>query len=210
MVAKAPVAGEVKTRLGASIGPRAAAEVAAAALLDTLDACEAAFGAARCQLALAGDLSEAARGAEIRERIDGWRVIGQRGEGFGARLANAHADAAGPVVQIGMDTPQATAAQLIEAAAGLADHDAVLGPAEDGGWWVLALRDPAHAHCLSSVAMSTHETYNATLAVLREHGLRVATTVAMRDVDDLADADAVAAAAPATRFARAWRAVAAG
>ena len=51
----------------------------------------------------------------------------------------------GPTVQVGMDTPQLTAADLREVAAAAATGDAVLGPAADGGWWVLALSDPAAA-----------------------------------------------------------------
>ncbi len=44
MLAKAPVAGRVKTRLGADVGMAYAAELAAAALLDSLDACADGFG----------------------------------------------------------------------------------------------------------------------------------------------------------------------
>ena len=57
----------------------------------------------------------------------------------------AHADAAGPgaTVQIGMDTPQVTAADLVAVQEAAAEGAAVLGPAADGGWWVLALSDAA-------------------------------------------------------------------
>ncbi|MBU2074873.1 MAG: hypothetical protein KJ938_10585, partial [Actinobacteria bacterium] len=52
VLAKAPVAGHVKTRLGADVGLGRAAELAAAALLDTVEACTAAYGAEHCHLAL--------------------------------------------------------------------------------------------------------------------------------------------------------------
>ena len=112
VVAKAPVPGRAKTRLAATVGDQLAAEIAAAALLDTLDAVAATPVAARV-VALTGELDAAADAAEIRRRLASFSVIGQRGNDFGERLANAHADATSvdghPVLQIGMDTPQVTA-----------------------------------------------------------------------------------------------------
>ena len=67
-----------------------------------------------------------------------------------------------------MDTPQVTP-ELLGALrpARLTDADAVLGPAVDGGWWALGLRDRAHARVLASVPMSTPDTGRLTLAALR-------------------------------------------
>ena len=118
VVAKAPEPGRAKTRLAATVGDRVAADIAAAALLDTLDAVAAAPVAARV-VALTGDLDGAAAGTEIRHRLEAFTVIEQRGDSFADRLANAHADAGSdfggyPVLQIGMDTPQVTAELLAE------------------------------------------------------------------------------------------------
>src|SRR6478735_5149925 len=115
VVAKAPVAGRVKTRLGAEIGMAAAADIAAAALLDTLTTCTAAFGPDACLLSLSGDFADAIRGDELARAADGWSVARQRGSTFAERLANSHLDvpAGGPVVQVGMDTPQLTPALLV-------------------------------------------------------------------------------------------------
>lgn len=206
VVAKAPVAGLAKTRLGERIGMSAAADVAAAALLDTLAQCEAVSPDSR-HVAMTGDLSQAARGTEIEAALQGWEVHEQRGEDFAERLVHAHVDIGpGPVVQIGMDTPQLTAELLLEAAAGLRAYDAVLGPAEDGGWWLLALRDPADAVVLRDVPPSTPDTGTLTLAALRARGLDVGTAPTLRDVDEVSDAAVVAALAPGGRFAAAWRA----
>lgn len=207
VVAKAPVAGLVKTRLGATVGMNLAAEVAAAALLDTLAAARAAVGPGRCHLALAGDLTDAEAGEPIAQALAGWRVRPQGTGDLAARLARAHADLAGggPVVQVGSDTPQVTPASLAEVAAGLRADDAVLAPAADGGWWALGLRDPAEGAALVGVPMSTPQTYAATRAALLARGLSVATGRTLRDVDDEADAQVVAASAPGTRFARTWR-----
>ena len=80
----------------------------------------------------------------------------------------------------------------------------MLGPAEDGGWWVLAVTDPRLAVPLAGVEMSTDRTYDDTLVALRRAGATVAGTTALRDVDTVGDADLAAAAAPETRFARLW------
>lgn len=211
VLAKAPVPGKVKTRLGADIGMEAAARLAALALTDTILACTEAFGAARCHLALDGNLDLAVDGPALHDHLSDWWVAPQRGLGFGERLVNAHLDlgAIAPgdgVVQVGMDTPQVTPALLRDAAGPLDDHDAVLGPAQDGGWWVLALRRPGDAVALSGVPMSTPTTCADSRAALEARGLSVAGTGVLRDVDTLADADAVADEAPDTRFAAGWRA----
>lgn len=203
LVAKAPVPGAAKTRLGADIGLELAAEVAAAALLDTIAACNAAGGPGH--LALAGDLDDGVRAADLRDLLAGWTVTPQRGDGFAERLVNAHLDAGpGVVVQIGMDTPHVTPDLLGAAADALEAHDAVLGPADDGGWWVLGRRDPEVARPLAGVPMSTPTTYADTLAALEGAGHTVAVTAPLRDVDTLADAEAVAALIPDSRFARVW------
>lgn len=208
VVAKAPVAGRVKTRLGEHVGHDVAAALAAAALIDTLVVCRRAFE--DCLLALEGDFADAVRGEELAAAADGWGIAGQRGATFAERLGNAHADVppGGPVVQVGMDTPQLTVAQLRDVAAALERDDAVLGPAEDGGWWVLGLRSPYGASVLHDVPMSTPTTYADTRAALAGAGLSVGTTGTLRDVDTTADAELVARQAPESEFARVWREVA--
>ena len=209
LVAKAPDAGQVKTRLGARIGDDAAAGLAAAALLDTIEACRAA--GAEGHLSLAGDLDAAVEGEAISAALDGWTISPQRGDTFAERLVHAHHDAGtGTVVQIGMDTPHVTAAALAAVADGLIDHDAVLAPAVDGGWWALARRDPDVVRHVARVRMSTHTTFADTRRALERAGCRVGDADAMTDVDTVADADLVAVLAPGTRFAQAWLAVSTG
>jgi glycosyltransferase A (GT-A) superfamily protein (DUF2064 family) len=204
LVAKAPVAGEVKTRLGARIGAEQAAGLAAAALLDTIDACRAT--GAEGHLSLAGDLRDAVQGDAISAALEGWTITSQRGDGFAERLVAAHEDAGpGPVVQIGMDTPHVTAAALAAVAEGLTKHDAVLGPAADGGWWALARLSPDVVRHVAEVEMSTRSTFADTHRALVRAGCEVGHAAAMTDVDTVADADLVAAIAPDTRFAQAWR-----
>lgn len=207
MVAKAPVPGQVKTRLAADVGADIAADLAAASLLDTIEACAAAFGPADCLIALGGNLADAVRGDAIARALACWDVAPQRGATFAERLVNAHLDlaAGAPVLQVGMDTPQLTSGHLLDAATGLADHQAVLGPAEDGGWWILGLRDPTGARLLRDVPMSAPTTYTNTRVALATAGLDVGDTLELRDVDTVADAAAVATVAGDGEYARTWR-----
>ena len=203
VVAKAPVPGQVKTRIGELIGAEGAADLAAAALLDTLDAVRHAAPPGRRVVAVAGDLSEASRGAELASALRGVQVISQRGTDFAARLVAAHSDAAAfgtPVVQVGMDTPQLVADDLVALVSALdGEHDptglgadAVLGPAADGGWWGLALRTPGWAEPLRDVEMSTPVTGAATIRALRAGGARVTLGHELSDVDTWDDARQVA------------------
>lgn len=206
VVAKAPVPGLAKTRLAATVGDERAADIAAAALLDTLDAVASAPFTEQV-VALTGDLSLAARSDEIRSRLSEFTVIGQRGDDFGHRLANAHADtatAAGaqPVLQIGMDTPQVSVDLLTDCAGKLSTGTAVLGPARDGGWWLLGVSDAALAGCLTEVPMSRSDTGAQTAAALENAGARVVYAAELADVDTIDDIAIVRTACrPASRFA---------
>ena len=191
VVAKAPVPGFAKTRLASALGPDVAAEIAAAALLDTLDAVAVAPVSARV-VAMTGDLDAACRSEEIRERLTDFVVIPQRGVDFADRLAHAHADAAAavgphPVLQIGMDTPQVTAELIARTAEALLTSPAVLGMASDGGWWVLGVHSPTDADALRAVPMSMPDTGAVTLRALRETGLDVTLVEELRDVDTVDD-----------------------
>ena len=199
VLAKAPVAGRAKTRLCPPATPRDAARIAAAALLDTLDAV-CAVPAAVPIVAWTGELAAAESRPELTRALRRVSRIEQRGDTLGERIAAAHADAAdrvpgAPLLQIGMDTPQLTAATLAEALAPLSapgGPDAVLGPAADGGWWALGLRDPHLARVIEPVPTSRPDTGEATLRALRGAGLSVAVLPELRDVDTAEDALAVA------------------
>ncbi len=207
IVAKAPVPGLAKTRLAAALGDRVAAGIAAAALLDTLDAVADTPLAAKV-VAMTGDLASACQSEAIRERLSGFTVVEQRGDSFADRLANAHADAAAtagpmPVLQIGMDTPQVTAELLTRCARALLGAHAVVGPARDGGWWLLGVADAATAECLRLVPMSRPDTGALTYAALLQTGSPVTVLEELADVDTVADISVVRAdCRPSGRFAQ--------
>lgn len=200
VVAKAPVPGFAKTRLAATIGPAAAADLAAAALLDTLATASAVGWPV--VVALTGELDRAARSVELGEALAGVTVVPQTGDGLGERLARAHADAdrGHGVVQVGMDTPQISVEDYLAAGAVVGLGRAVIGPATDGGWWLLGLPDSAAATALIDVPMSTADTGAATLAALGGDPVRLRE---LRDIDTWNDAVEVAGALPGSRTASA-------
>ncbi|MEV4170748.1 TIGR04282 family arsenosugar biosynthesis glycosyltransferase [Nonomuraea sp. NPDC049709] len=197
VIAKEPVPGRVKTRLVPPLTPGQAAALAGAALEDTLRTVARVPGVHRV-LALDG-----APGAWLP---GGFTVLPQRGDGLDERLAAAFEDAhrlrPTPIVLIGMDTPQVSAALLTEAVSLLAGHDAVLGPAADGGFWLLGLRVPDPA-LLLGVPMSEPATGEIQLRRLREAGMSIALMPCLTDVDTITDAIEVAAMAPRSRYAAA-------
>ena len=203
IMAKEPRAGEVKTRLCPPLSPEEAAMLAAAALADTM-AAAVASAAKRSVLVLDG-----AAGPWVGPGLE---VIAQRKGDFGTRLGHAVEDCWAscqlPVLVVGMDTPQLEPPLLDEVAAGLLAPgcDAVLGPALDGGFWILGTRRPVPG-MFEGVPMSSPVTGAAQLQRLTSLGLRCILAPELHDVDEFADALAVARAAPLTRFAAAVRAL---
>lgn len=208
VVAKAPVPGKAKTRLTPPASQEQAAEIAAAGLLDTLDVVRRTPDVITV-VAWTGDIAAASRCEELIPALAAVTVVTQRGPSFADRLAAAHADTGRarpghPVLQIGMDTPQIDPDLLAASAAPLHERhgpDAVLGPASDGGWWALGVREPGHAAVLRNVPMSHPDTGEQTLRALRAAGLHVELLPEISDVDTMPDAQQVAAQVPGSRFA---------
>jgi glycosyltransferase A (GT-A) superfamily protein (DUF2064 family)/SAM-dependent methyltransferase len=194
VLAKEPLPGRAKTRLQAAFTPAETATLAAAALSDTLDAVRASRIPRRV-LVFDGDPS-------------GWRdgleVVRQQPGDLAARLAaafdfGADDDPTRRTLLIGMDTPQVTP-ELLESSWGSAD--AVLGLSEDGGFWAIGLRDVDPSAVFTGIEMSTDRTGAAQLGRLIDLGLAVALLPPLRDVDEPADADAVAHRWPHLTFSR--------
>jgi glycosyltransferase A (GT-A) superfamily protein (DUF2064 family) len=192
VIAKEPVAGKVKTRLVPPLSPQQAADVAAAALADTLDAV-AATPCTRRSLAFDGVPDGWLR--------PGWRHCRQPAGGLDRRLVAAFGAAGrGPALLVGMDTPQLEPAAM--AAFDPSRWDACLGPALDGGYWAIGLGDPTAASAaIADIPMSTAYTAEAQLARLRSLGMRVQLLDPLVDVDTITDAEVVAALAPKSLFA---------
>ncbi|MGH3789047.1 MAG: TIGR04282 family arsenosugar biosynthesis glycosyltransferase [Pseudonocardiaceae bacterium] len=209
VLAKAPVPGQVKTRLCPPASLDQAARIAAAAFLDTLDAVLA-VPQVTPVVALTGDLAKAVDTETLTERLRATTVLPQRGPTLGRRIAASITDAAAvvgdrPVLQIGMDTPQVDAT-LLSRCLDLLDRDGVdaaLGRATDGGWWSLGVRRPVLADLIADIPTSRPDTGARTLAALRAAGVQVVQLPELSDVDTWADAAAVSAGVPGGRFAAA-------
>jgi glycosyltransferase A (GT-A) superfamily protein (DUF2064 family) len=188
VIAKEPLPGRAKTRLHPPFTLEQAAQLAAAAIDDTL--------------AAVADLPASRRillfeGIHPPRSADGYEIMPQAAGDLDERLAAAFDAVDGPAVLIGMDTPQLRAADLLPAFEG--SEDAWFGPADDGGFWALGLRAP-RGDLIRGVPMSRDDTGALQLARLK--GLKVGMLRELTDVDTYDDALRVAASAPATSFAR--------
>jgi len=209
LVCKAPRPGQVKTRLGASIGATAAADLAAAFLADT--------AAAIAALPVAPWLIHAPPDAAVAIAPllpAPFRPHPQRGADLGAVMQDAIGTmlAAGHpgAILVGADSPDLPAERWSAALAALADpaFDAVFGPATDGGYWLVGMRTP-HPPLFAAIPWSTATVLAATCEQAAAAGLRLTLLQAWHDVDELADLAALTArlahapdsVAPATRRA---------
>jgi hypothetical protein len=201
VIAKSPVAGQVKTRLCPPLTLTQAASVAEAALADTLAAI------VRANVIERTVVLEGKPGAWLEP---GLRIVAQRSGPFGDRLAGAIVDAYAecplPVLLVGMDTPQLRAGQIEAAATQLVQRgtDVVLGLAEDGGFWAIGTKRPVPG-MFSGVEMSTAQTGRQQLARLKVLNLRCTMLPVLRDVDLISDALDVSRQAPESHFAAAVR-----
>ena len=196
VIAKAPVAGRVKTRLCPPCTPVEAAALAEAAIADTLAAVRA-TAVDRRVLILDGE-----PGSWVG---DGIEVIAQRGAGLDERLAAAFEDIGEPTFLVGMDTPQVTPDLLAQGLRAIEEHPSAIGRAPDGGYWSIGLRRPDR-RALEGVPMSRADTASAQVARLAELGLAPLELPALEDVDDIDSARSVALGAPETAFGRAFAA----
>lgn len=179
---KEPRPGRVKTRLARDIGAVAAAwwfRHQSAALLRRLDD-------PRWRLILAVAPDRAARSARV------WPAhlprVAQGPGDLGARMGRIlRGLPPGPVCIVGADVPGLRAAHVARAFAALGRHDAVFGPAPDGGYWLVGLKRVARppATFLDGVRWSSPHALGDSVASLP--GRRVAIVDRLRDVDTAAD-----------------------
>lgn len=195
VVAKECLPGKVKTRLTPALSPEGAARVASASLADTLSTVRA-LPAERRVLFFDGHV--------VPESADGFDVLHQPGGGLDERLGFLFDAIDGPLLLVGMDTPQVSADDLAPVF-DQPERGAWFGPAEDGGFWSLYLHDPT-GDLLRGVPMSQDDTGAVQLARLTDAGLDVGILGELLDVDTVPDAERVAEIAPESGFTQALRA----
>ncbi|HET6239374.1 MAG TPA: TIGR04282 family arsenosugar biosynthesis glycosyltransferase [Acetobacteraceae bacterium] len=176
--ARAPRLGAVKRRLAREIGARAALDFHRATMIALLRglAAEQRF---RTVLALTPDHARFPLPVQVAR-------VGQGAGDLGARMQRAAARVKrGRVVIIGCDIPDARAADVLAAFRALRRADAVFGPAEDGGYWLVGLSPRRPARPFTAVRWSTAHALTDTLANFRDR--RVAFLRTLRDVDTASD-----------------------
>lgn len=194
--AKAPIPGEVKTRLCPPLTPDEAATLHGSFVLDMLERTKLAV--AKLQLPfhrfLACAPSSALAFFKIMEERQGVRLLDQVGEDLGERMHRTCVDlfAKGykQVIIVGTDIPTLPLSVYQEAFAMLGRSDVVLGPALDGGYYLIGLSQPAEK-LFAEVPWSTDRVLAVTQEQAKTLGLSVGLTTAWRDVDTIADLQAL-------------------
>lgn len=197
LIAKEPLPGKAKTRLHPPLSLEQAAALAAAAISDTL-AMLSRVAASRRILLFDGE--------RVPPGASDFETVAQGGGTLDERLAAAFDGCSGPTLLVGMDTPQLESRHIAPALTAWPDDiDAWFGPATDGGFWALAMREP-RGDLIRGVPMSRSDTGALQRRRLVAAGLAVGQLETLTDVDTIEDARVVATVAPTTAFARLLRA----
>lgn len=183
-----PSPGKVKTRLAAGIGDPAAVRVYEVLLRNSVEVAAESGAVVELWLTAAPSLAfDVPPSASLAV---------QRGACLGERMADAFRrsfdDGADKVVLIGSDCPQMTEKHLQQAMAGLNDRRVVLGPAKDGGYWLVAQRPPG-VDLFSDVPWSDPDTLAATRKRLVTSGVEWSELDSLLDLDTVEDLEAVIA-----------------
>jgi rSAM/selenodomain-associated transferase 1 len=184
---KAPVAGLVKTRLTPPLTPEEAATIARASLEDTLRRFPPRVPTA-WTLFLDGDADAA---IEAGADAAGVRLLSQGAGDLGVRLAAAfarlRAEGAACVVAVGTDSPTLDPALIGGGLAALRDSDVVIGPAQDGGYYLIGAGPGVDVAALfRAIPWSTGAVARVTEERARALGLKVARLPEWYDLDDAA------------------------
>jgi rSAM/selenodomain-associated transferase 1 len=188
IVAKAPVVGQVKTRLCPPLSAAAAAELFRCFLVDTIARACTVSDVQVC-LAFTPANSEALFRALLPFPL---RYLPQRGNGLGERLVNIFADLLhegfSKVVIMDSDSPTLPTAYLQEAFTSLSDlrNDAVLGPCSDGGYYLVGAR-AVHRELFENITWSTSSVLTETLTQAQLHKLNITLLPSWYDIDNGAD-----------------------
>jgi rSAM/selenodomain-associated transferase 1 len=191
--AKAPEPGRVKTRLVPALGEGPAAVLAARLARRTVVEVTRA-GLTSVTLCATPDARHPF--FELLQRHHGITLAEQGGGDLGARMHRALAAALcehDAAILVGTDIPGLSAADLVRAAACLEDGaDAVLGPAEDGGYWLIGLRR-SHAFLFDDMSWGGAEVLAETRRRMDARSMRMACVAERWDVDRPEDLERLAA-----------------
>ncbi len=186
VMARAPVPGEVKTRLHTHLSHEQCASLYTALLRDAIALAEAVPGCHRflsCSppdaMRLFRDFAPTGMGFIAQRQGD----IGQRMLGI---MVDIHAIGHSPIVIVGSDIPLLQPSLIEQAIKKLVDHDLCLGPAADGGYYLIGARSP-HEPIFKGIRWSTSSVLAATLSRAKSLGLTAALLEVCSDLDTIGD-----------------------
>lgn len=194
--AKAPIPGQVKTRLCPPLTPDEAATLHGSFVLDTLERTKTAV--ARLKLPFDRYLACAPSSAlvffKIMEERQGVRLLDQVGDDLGVRMHHVcetlFERGYRRVLIVGTDVPTLPLDHYKQALALLESHDLVLGPALDGGYYLIGLKRPV-PDLFTGIPWSTDQVFRLTEKKAAELGLKTALIPTWRDVDTIDDVQAL-------------------
>ena len=185
--AKAPIPGEVKTRLCPPLDEEEAASLHGSLVMDAIERTKGLQGIT-LYVAGAPDLDHPF--FKVMEGRYGARLLLQRGPDLGARMRQAMQEAfnqgAKDVLLTGTDLPTLPRTHLIEALKLIKSHEVVLGPTADGGYYLIGLRKMAPA-LFDGLAWSTGAVLAETKKKIEAAGLSLGFLPECRDLDQLDD-----------------------
>ena len=200
VMCKKPERGSVKTRIAAALGDDVAAELYRCAVADTLAMASSIHGVTHV-LSYAPATSDSRRYFE--RTAPAFVLVPQQGAALGERIVDTLAslfNAYSPVVLIGSDSPDLPAELINEALQALrSDADVVLGPANDGGYYLVGLNSMCSS-LFERIDWSTAAVAQQTRERVAEAGLKLYTLPSWHDLDTVADLHTLQApGAPMTR-----------
>ena len=197
---KAPVRGQVKSRLAAAIGNETALELYKNFILDIIDTVnKTGYPFRICYY-------PPDAGAEVSSWLAGqYRIMPQHGGDLGERMENAFtrcfSEGFERAILIGSDLPDLTPAVLQEAMSSLAENDVVIGPASDGGYYLIGFHKltllPRVFH---AIPWSTGTVFQETTAILQNSSLSMHQAPKWNDVDTVEDLRALCKRSKGTEF----------
>jgi rSAM/selenodomain-associated transferase 1 len=184
---KAPIAGQVKVRLAADVGDAAAVDLYKSFILDIVSAVEKSSYPFRICF----------HPQEKKEAVSTWigphyAYMPQQGDHLGKKMEDAFSrifsEGFSRCVLIGSDIPDLPSSILKEAFESLENNDAVIGPAADGGYYLIGFNQRSFLPLIfQGIAWSTDTVFRETVRILNGASLNVHVLPQWRDVDTLGD-----------------------
>jgi hypothetical protein len=185
---KYPKAGKVKTRLGKDLGYKEAADIYSSFIADTL------FKISVCKAAITVCADPYSSDIEGYRKLlgDDFKIIFQRGENIGEKMFNAFADVFNSgfrdAVLIGSDIPTLDAETIELAFEALGEGKPCLGPADDGGYYLIGLKSSQLDYQIfSDIEWSTESVLESTVSQMKKLKLSPVILPEKSDIDDIED-----------------------